>query len=53
MKKRLYIRPEMVEVNLTLEGIICESMPVGGRGDDFAAPEVRRHSAWDEYESQY
>lgn len=55
MKKRLYIRPDMVEVHLALEGIICDSyheLPIGGRGDDFAAPGMRRHSDWDEYETR-
>ena len=56
MKNRLYMKPEMAVVRLALEGIICDSyheLPIGGSGNNFAAPEVRRRSAWDEYESQY
>ena len=55
MKNRLYIKPEMVEIHLALEGIICDSyneMPIGGRNDNFSAPALRRNTDWDNYESQ-
>ena len=55
MKKRQYITPTVQVVPVQLEGIICDSyheMPIGGRGDDFAAPSTRRNG-WDEYENGY
>ena len=55
MKKRLYITPDMLVVHVALEGVICDSrheMPIGGSGDDFAAPGSRRHSDWEDYETR-
>ena len=55
MKKKIYITPTVQMVPIQLEGIICDSShqtPIGGRGDDFAAPPTRG-SGWDEYENGF
>ena len=53
MKKKMYITPIVRVVPVQLEGIICDSyheMPIGGSGNDFAAPSMRRGKGWEEYE---
>ncbi len=53
MKKR-YVQPKIEVVLLEMEGVVCDSLHsivVGGRSDDFLAPENRRSQAWEDYET--
>ena len=52
--KKLYITPQVAVIHLEMEGVVCDSLHsivVGGRSDDFLAPENRRSQAWDDYET--
>ncbi|MCR5395521.1 MAG: hypothetical protein K6E86_09010 [Bacteroidales bacterium] len=52
--KKVYISPQVEVIHLEMEGVVCDSLHsivMGGRSDDFLAPENRRSQAWDDYEN--
>lgn len=52
--RRRYITPSFIEVQMELDGFICQSYGttgIEGRVNEFDAPATRR--GWDEYENQH